>query len=39
VLRDVDPDTREDPLALIARAMVAVEQPSPLRDPGYLHAG
>jgi len=39
VLRDVDLHAHEDPLALIARAMIAVEQPSPLREPAYLRVG
>jgi len=29
----------EDPFALIARAMIAVEQPNPLREPVYLNVG
>ncbi len=38
VLRD-EPRRHEDPLALVARAIIAVEQPHPLREPVYLDVG
>ena len=39
VLRDDEPRRHEDPLARVARAMIAVEQPHPLREPVYLDVG
>jgi hypothetical protein len=39
VLRDDEPHRHEDPLAVVARAMIAVEQPHPLREPVYLDVG
>ena len=39
VVRDLDRYDHEDRFALLARAMVAVKQPSPLREPVYVDAG
>ena len=38
-LRDDEQHRHEDPLALVARAMIAMEQPHPLREPVYLDVG